>query len=96
MPGLGPFKVVQPLADGLGVVAEETGDVSDAAVAELEDLNGSVAPPVFLGEPVGELPQLPRDVFGGRVHVTLREAYQGAQVILRKDGESGSCCGPYR
>src|SRR5262249_7638386 len=52
-----------------------------AAVTELEGLNGGVAPSVLLGEPVGELPHLLRDVFGVRVHVTLREVCQGLRQV---------------
>ena len=47
-------QVMLSLADGLGVTAEHGGDVFDASVPELGDLDGGVAASVLLGERVVE------------------------------------------
>src|SRR5512135_1434018 len=46
--------VLLSLADGLGVTAEHGGDVFDASVPELGDLDGGVATSILLGERVVE------------------------------------------
>src|SRR6185312_12801826 len=85
----GLVEILHPLTDGLGVALQKAGDVLQAAVAEFEGLDGSIASAVLLREPVGALLHLLLDIFGIRVHVTLREEGLRTPSSLQRRADSG-------
>jgi hypothetical protein len=77
------LEVALPLADGLGIDAQDLRDVLDPPVAELGRLDGGVAPPVVLAERPVEGLHGAFDIRG------IREGCgHGSGPPIRKDGTS--------
>ena len=60
-----------PLADRLGVAAEEAGDVLDPAMADLRGLDGRIAPPILLTQGIEQPGHHPLELRRVTVHAIL-------------------------
>src|SRR5262249_20086964 len=91
-----------PLADCLGVAAEETGDVLNPTVAQLRGLNRRIAPPIPLTQGIEQynIPKARRELIPGpflSYHVfhtaeCLQQEFPDAKILPSVQGEMQGCC----
>ena len=78
-------EVALPLADGLGIDAQDRGDVLDPSVAEFGRFEGGVTSAIVLAQGVVEGSHGPLDVGRIRCHEMPRQRSPGAERSLRSN-----------